>query len=84
MPTQSGNVCMAIANHQIKYPAWSPLWHRFNPWPRNFCKLQVQRKKKKKWKKTTANQILILQILKSHTNISRRSSPIHIMDHIAG
>ena len=24
------------------------LWCRFNPWPRNFCTLQVQPKKKKK------------------------------------
>ena len=27
------------------------LWHRFSPWPRNFCMLQSQPKKKKKKKK---------------------------------
>ena len=30
---------------------WLLLWHRFDPWPRNFCMPQVQpkRKKKKHW-----------------------------------
>lgn len=30
----------------------SQLWHRFTPWPRNFCKPRVQPKKKKNQQKT--------------------------------
>ena len=30
---------------------WLLMWHRFDPWPRNFYMLQVQQKKKKKKKK---------------------------------
>ena len=33
----------------VEDPVLSLLWLRFNPWPENFCMLQAQAKKKKKW-----------------------------------
>ena len=30
---------------------WLPLWHRFNPWARNFCMPWARPKKKKKKEK---------------------------------
>ena len=34
----------------VKDPLLAQLWHRFNPWPRNFHMFQMQPKKKKKKK----------------------------------
>ena len=40
--TDGGSSLMA---QRVKDPTWLQLWHRFSPWPGNFCILQVQPKK---------------------------------------
>ena len=36
---------------------WLQLWHRFDPWPRNFHMLQAKKKKKKERKQPQVNFI---------------------------
>ena len=44
----------SLAAHEVKEPVlsllwlWLQLWHRFDPWPRNFHMWWAQPKKKKK------------------------------------
>ena len=43
-----GGIGSSLVAQPVKDPVLSALWHGFDPWPRNFCMLQVQEKKKKK------------------------------------
>ena len=38
----------SLVGHQVEYPASSPQWRGFDPWPRNFPMPQAWQKKKKK------------------------------------
>ena len=40
----------SLVGQGVKDPAFSLLWHRLDPWPRNFRILEMQQKRKKKKK----------------------------------
>ena len=44
----------------VKDPAMSLLWHRFDPWPRNFHMLQVQPKKEREGMLFSVSNLLFL------------------------
>ena len=51
----------SLVAQQGKDPVLSLLWHRFSPWPGNFCMVWVQPKKKKKKSNVFGFAYLILQ-----------------------
>ena len=44
----SGLSGLRIRHCHCNSSGWLRLWHRFDPWPRNFCTPQAQQKKKEK------------------------------------
>ena len=50
---RKGKTGSSLVAQQVKDPVLSPLWGRFDPWPRNFCMSRVRPKNKRKnWRGT--------------------------------
>ena len=68
----------SLVAQEVKEPALllpqlrSPLWHRFDPWPRNFHMLQAQLKKKKKMK----NHYKLIRLSRIKQTKARKQSSI--------
>ena len=49
-PWRSSLVAQWVKDRAMSLPWFgSLLWHMFNPWPRKFCMLRIQREKKTVW-----------------------------------